>query len=380
MKIVLMLFAREILRLIYIPFSFLKTRPVVTMISRQSDDPSVDFRLLKEYLNKKGQPVNILCKKLNKNLSGGLSYSLHMLKQMYHIASSQVIILDGYCILASILPKKKGQQIVQIWHSLGAIKKFGYQTIGKADGNRSSTSKIMELHRNYDWIIAPSEATGKFFAEAFGYDEEKIKLLPLPRIDYIKSEKKELNRQIKRTYPSLGNKDTVLYAPTFRKGSRVDADVLTANFDFKRYNLVIKKHPLDKMDYSSLQQKGAIVDKRFSSMDWLGICNKVISDYSGIIFESAILRKEIYIYIYDISQYKEKTGLNIDFAAESLARYCYVDPVTMGEDMKQKYDLKLVDRFREKYITVDTCNCTAKLGDFIISIMEETNKSDELKN
>ena len=50
----------------------------------------------------------MLCKKLNiKDHESAIDYGLHMLVQMYHLATSDVAILDSYCIAVSVLHHKK---------------------------------------------------------------------------------------------------------------------------------------------------------------------------------------------------------------------------------------------------------------------------------
>ena len=51
-------------------------------------------------------------------LQGGLvnkiGYVFHMFIQMYHISTSKVVVLDTYCIVASVLKHKKETKIIQI--------------------------------------------------------------------------------------------------------------------------------------------------------------------------------------------------------------------------------------------------------------------------
>ena len=72
---------------------------------------------------------------------------------MYIIARSRVIIVDGYNIPTSMLKHKKNTTIIQIWHALAAVKKFGYQSVGYADGINPKLAKVLEMHKNYDYVI-----------------------------------------------------------------------------------------------------------------------------------------------------------------------------------------------------------------------------------
>ena len=57
-----------------------------------------------------------------------------MLRQMYHAATSEIVVLDTYCIIISLLKQRKSLKVIQMWHALGAMKKFGYSILDKGEG------------------------------------------------------------------------------------------------------------------------------------------------------------------------------------------------------------------------------------------------------
>ena len=111
---------------IYKFFKLLKTRNKITFISRQSNKIGIDFKLLIEEIKRQSPDTKtvVLNKELNKSIISKILYFFHMFVQMYHISTSKVIILDGYCIMISILKHKKDLKVIQIWHALGSLKKF----------------------------------------------------------------------------------------------------------------------------------------------------------------------------------------------------------------------------------------------------------------
>ena len=118
-----------VLKGIYAVVKLIPPRDKVTFISRQSDEPGIDIRLLAQAIKDRKPKYDtvILSKKLN-----GASYIFHILKQIYHISTSKVVILDSYCIAISVLNHKKSLQVIQMWHAMGSMKKFGYAKIGRA--------------------------------------------------------------------------------------------------------------------------------------------------------------------------------------------------------------------------------------------------------
>ena len=135
MKNVVLYLARTVMRVIYFFIKlFTRQKEKVTFLSRQSDTMSIDFKLLKEMFNKETTlKIEVLCKKIPDNLGGQIGYCFYIVKCMYHIATSKACIIDGYNIPVSSLKHKKGLEIVQIWHAMGAIKKFGYQILDMED-------------------------------------------------------------------------------------------------------------------------------------------------------------------------------------------------------------------------------------------------------
>lgn len=358
-----------VLNFINLFFKPLSISPKVTIISRQSNEPTLDIEILEDMLKKMNIETKVLTKKLEKNILGMISYSFQIFRQMYHIATSKVVLLDGYCILVSILPKKKDQKVIQMWHALGAIKKFGWQNVDNPDGHSVEVAEIMKMHRNYDYIIAPGKITGEIFSEAFNTSYENVRFYGLPRIDYLRNSKYDQYLKIKEIYPQVEEKINVLYVPTFRKNVELNISKVIDKFDFEKCNFIIKKHFLDKTDYSELESLGVIVDSKFSSMDWLKICDKVITDYSAIAFEAVIANKEIYIYQPDKYNYENNVGLNIKLESEDISDYVFEEVDLLFDSIKEPYDLKKIANFRDKYIEIELDHCTEEFCKFIEKLL-----------
>ncbi len=354
-------------------------RGKVVIISRESDERTLDVAMLEAELLKRGLDVRVLSKLLTKEKSiKALGYAGHVAKQEAAILGADVVVLDTYCIPASMIPHRKGTKVIQIWHALSAIKKFGWQTVGKAGGSSERIARLMKMHRGYDYVTCASDITAEHFCEAFRVDRDKIARYGLPRIDYIKSvtageRQADARRKILSAYPELaghiqnGDKKIVLYAPTFRRGKAVDVKSLADAIDSDRYELVVKLHPLYRGEAE--QAGGVIYDESFSSYDWLSVADIIISDYSSYVIESTLADKPLYIYAYDIDDYAQNTGLNIDFDAEPIAPYVFGDAGSLASALDKDYDMKALRAFRDRYIDIDTEDCTGQLADFIESQM-----------
>ena len=180
-----------------------------------------------------------------------------------------------------------------------------------------------------------------------------------------------MQEEIENMYPIIRGKVNVLYVPTFRKNAELDLEKLVVGFDFDNYNLIVKKHFLDKGDYSWAEKAGAIVDMKYSSVEWLRICEKVITDYSAMAFEAAIVEKELYIYQPDVNMYEQNVGLNVDLYEEAIREYVCRTEKELFEKIREPYNKEAIIAFQKKYVEVDLDNCTKALCSFIGSLLAE---------
>ena len=380
MKFFIMKIGILFLNIIYFFIKLLPTKNKITMISRQSDTKTIDFSLLeKEIYNRdKRYKVVILCHKLDggiaSTLKNKIKYFFHMFKQMYHIATSKVVILDSYCIVISILKHKRKLKIIQIWHSMGTMKKFGYSVLGLSEGSNVKLAHTMKMHKNYNYIFASGDAYRKHLSLGFNTDINKILVYPLPRYDLLKNNsiQNEYKNKIINQYPIIKNKKNILYCPTFRKKESNFEDAvnkLINCIDTRKYNLIIKLHPLSKIKID-IKKKGIIIDKNFSTLEMLSISDYVISDYSCIIYEAAVKGIPLYFYNYDMDTYIDSRGLAIDYYNE-LPGKISSNPIEIVKAIEnEKYDYLKLKKFSDKYVK-PTKNATKDIVDFIFSIINK---------
>lgn len=362
--------------LIYCFFKLLPTKKKITMISRQSNKKTVDFMLLEKEIIRKSPDykVVILCKELKggakANLQNKISYAFHCIRQMHHIATSKVVILDSYCILISVLKHKKSLKVIQMWHSMGTMKKFGYQILDKEEGSSSKIANSMRMHRNYNYVFASGKAYADLLEEGFNCGMDKIRIFSLPRVDLLTSReyKNEIKGKIEERYPEVKAKKNIVYCPTFRKNEKdfnSKLKEIIEKVDKDKYNLILKLHPLSKVE---IEDSKIINDKEFSTMDMLFVADYVISDYSCIIYEAAILEIPLYFYAFDLQKYLDTRGLTIDYEKELPGVVSKTIEPIINAIEKEEYNKKELQAFREKYIE-NIENTTERIVDFIFQII-----------
>lgn len=363
---------------IYMFFKLLKTKNKATFISRQTNNENLDFNLIIEELKKDSDiEIVVLNKKIGKTIKEKIKYVFHMYRQMYHIATSKVVILDGYCIAISNLKHKKELEVIQIWHALGALKKFGYSILDKGEGSEKKMAICMNMHKNYTYVLTSSKNSKEYFKEAFNVKDEQIKVIPLPRVDFLQSEYYKINtiEHFYNCYPEVKKqKLKILYVPTFRKKSKNTFKNFVDRVNYEKYDLIIKTHDDTELVYTS---KDRYYSKKtnFTGMELLHIADYVITDYSAIVFEAAVANKPIYFYNYDYEKYVKNRGFYINYINEMPGLITNNAEVIIKEIEKDNFDYWRLKEFKEKYI-YDGYKSNVKI--LVNLIRKEIFNSDEL--
>ena len=353
------------MRLAYAPMKLRRARFRVTIVSRQSSRPTEDIALLARYLGEyhPDLEVRVLCRSMENSSSA--AYVLHMLRQMLSISVSPMVVTDGYSIPVSVLNHRKNTFVLQMWHALAAVKKFGYQTLDRPGGRSGELARLMCMHRNYDGILCPGEEIGKAFCEAFDASPEKLVIMGLPRIDLICGGEKA-GEDPREKYGIPKDREIILYVPTFRRNAGIPVRELLEAVDPRRFSLVIHPHPLSELEDPQLLEEypDAVLDRQYSSYEWLRVCSRVITDYSALGLEAALTGKPVYFYLYDVREYLQSVGLNID-PRQEISAACAESGPELKRLLSEEYDTEALERFRDRFITIDTDHCTQKLGEYI---------------
>ena len=367
-------FAIMCLRIVYVPFKLiLKPQNKITMLSRQSNSIPVSYQLIEKSLRERNSEINIviLAKKLEGNLLNKIGYCFHILQQMYHIATSKIIIVDGYCIPVSVLTHKTEQIFVQTWHALNIIKKFGYLSLDRPSGTKKEVAEVMCMHRNYTHILCAGKITGELLKKSFESPKSEILTFGLPYVDYILSPQQIIVDDMRRSYPQLKQKKNILYVPTFRKKRCIDLNWISEKLDLEKYNVIVKLHPVDREGVRGSIDSRIILDEKFTTHQWFWISDYVITDYSGVGIEAALLDKKLYFYLFDKKQYEEEVGLNVNLYEEPIAKYVTESVDDLVEMLEDEYEFELLKQYREKYIDANLCDCSGQFAEWLLEKTKE---------
>ncbi|SDG38124.1 CDP-glycerol glycerophosphotransferase family protein [Microbacterium sp. 77mftsu3.1] len=314
---------RTALRACYAPLKLLPTRRKVVMISREHPEETDDFIDLRTAIAEMEPTVRVvsLVRMVPPGLVRKLGYAAHLLVQLFHVATARVLIVDTYSMVASMLRHKDDLVVIQIWHALGAFKKFGLSILGTGEGRDERLANAMRMHAGYDLVLASGDACREPYAEAFGTDDSRIVVAPLPRVDRLRDD--ELTRQtrerIYRRHPHLRGARIAVFAPTFRIEDTAMAapDDVVAALEAVGVHVVVKLHPL-------MTLRGSDVDtaEGFSTQEMLTVADVFITDYSSTLFEAAVRGVPTYFLAPDLDEYLATRDFYLDYRRDLPGPVC----------------------------------------------------------
>lgn len=359
---------KVIANFIYSVFKLLPTnKNKILFLSRQSNKPSLDYKMIiNELDNYSSLKIVSILNRTKKTPKGILKFFWSQFKSMYHLATSSVCVLDSYWPMVSILNHKSSLTVIQIWHASGKIKKSGYQTLDLPYGRKANVANSLGMHKNYDVIIAGGEALNDFYCKSFNVSEDKLYNIGLPSLDYLAEIKESGREKLLEHHPEFAGKKIIFYAPTFRRGEKLDCSELCKLFDREGYVLVVKPHSNQEI------ADGIEIEtcSDMSSMTLISACEYLITDYSAISFEAASIRTKILFYLFDYEKYVKNNGLNLDPAKE-MPEYTYFSAEKLAEDIfYDNYDYYAIDNFANRYLPKDLGHSTQKIVKLIIDCAE----------
>lgn len=265
------------------------------------------------------------------------------------------------CRIPFRIVKKTDQVFIQCWHGT-PLKKMAHDIkIGSNAKTSLDGLKFAYDHevKRLDYFISPSPYASKCFCSSFNMPKSKILESGYPRNDKLVNHKNDLVliREIKSELGIREGQKVVLYGPTWRddkicsvNGNHVltnplDSDDFLAEFE----NTVF----LYRGHYFTRPEKEMVnfidVSDYNDINDLFLISDALITDYSSLFFDFAILCRPIYFYMPDLEEYREKTrGFYLDVETE-LPGPISRTPGELAKVMLTPYVHSIFDGFNKKY-------------------------------
>ena len=301
------------------------------------------------------------------------AYTSAYYRELY---TSKICITNSTINLFGI--KKEGQYYINTWHGYGPFKRVQ----GSWSINRERLDEIKRINANYDLFLTGSTFYSQVYRDSFLYEGE-ICECGAPRNDLLFAEGAGIRDSVCRQFSIPEGKRIVLYAPTFRTGTknsfdRYDLDMpavleaLSARFHgefvlmyrFHHYLHAIAKcqgfydNGIDATYYPDIQELLVAADV-------------VITDYSSLMWDFSLQRRPVFLYQNDEDEYLDDRGF-----------YCPVSQWPYPKARKKEELLDIIEHFdNEKYMrelneflkkygSCDDGNASRKAVEKIMNVIE----------
>ena len=225
------------------------------------------------------------------------------LRHIYMLATSKLWITNNHYYF--FLNKRKETTLINTWHALGAFKKFGL------DCQDGKSKDHIRDGKNIDFLLVSSNSLIPIYSKALGVESSKIISIGIPRTDMLfdRKIKQKINYNIENRLKVNGKK-VLLYAPTFRDNEKeffnlqLDLEYMYQHLK-DEYVLLIKIHPIirNKLIIDPRYKDFVIDVQSFNMNELLIYADILITDYSSVIFECALLEKPIIFFAYDLDEF-----------------------------------------------------------------------------
>lgn len=306
------------------------------------------------------------------------------LRYFFYLAHSKYWICN--CKLPKYVLKKQLQIYLQTWHGT-PLKRLAHDII-VPDGTTFYRSGIDadEMRRSYDndvqrytYMISPNQFCTDVFQSAFAIERKKLIETGYPRNDVLVNTKQEEIQNIRKKYHIPDDKKVILYAPTWRDNQfamsgytfelKVDfkkwKEILSPEYIvlFKPHYLIVNNFELDDKTKEFVYEIGA---KQDISELYL-ISDVLITDYSSVFFDYAILKHPIYFYMYDIEEYAEELrGFYLDIHKE-LPGMIYKDENLLLKDINEKnFDFSKLEIFNQRFNHMEDGKAASRVLDIVM--------------
>ncbi|MFJ5552266.1 CDP-glycerol glycerophosphotransferase family protein, partial [Streptomyces sp. NPDC093225] len=220
------------------------------------------------------------------------------------------------------LTKRPETTYIQTWHG-SALKRMGFDEAAWKLKSKPQQDEMQRTLDRFDRFLIRSEHDTRTLAKAFRLQEKVLLRTGYPRNDALVAAKEREDasgvRERGKLAAELGipaDKKVLLYAPTFRNRGRGSA-AFELPFDVEefaerfgdRYVLLVRSHYLNHVTLPP-SVRGRVIDVS-SSPDVspvLELADALITDYSSIMFDYALLDRPIFLFAYDYEEYTTERG------------------------------------------------------------------------
>lgn len=229
------------------------------------------------------------------------------------------------------MPKPHGTVYVQTWHGT-PLKKLGLDIEEiHMPGTKTDNYKknFINESRNWDYLVSPNAYSTEIFKRAFHYNGHVIES-GYPRNDVLSNHSDGAIGELKQKLGIPTDKKIMLYAPTWRDNEFYSKGKYKFKFQFDLDNwkrefgaewvLLTRMHYLVAENFDFSTHEGSVYDvSSYPDIRDLYVgADLLITDYSSVFFDFAILNRPIVFFMYDLATYRDQLrGFYIDIEGDA---------------------------------------------------------------
>ena len=296
--------------------------------------------------------------------------------------------------LPTNISKRSGQVCIELKHwSSVTLKKFALD-----EGSEWKDDKVIESIKKtsalVDYVFVGSEFDERTCRSGLGVNGTYV-YVGSPRSDILfKKDRKEV---LLERFLSLRSKKILLYAPTFRRmGENMSRVGYVHELDFggikkalderfgREWVILLRLHPMVAKSSSEIALPEYVIDVSDypDAEELVAVADAMVTDYSSIMFESAYIKKPVFLLATDLEEYTARE------------REFYIDYETLpfsiarnNEELRNKvlaFDEEVykenIDRFFDKYGVHEDGHAAERAAKFISDLIDEKVKTGEAES
>ncbi|GGS90668.1 MULTISPECIES: bifunctional glycosyltransferase family 2 protein/CDP-glycerol:glycerophosphate glycerophosphotransferase [Streptomyces] len=216
------------------------------------------------------------------------------------------------------LAKREGTTYIQTWHG-SALKRMGFHEPRTKAQGRAAQDRFQAAVDRFDHFLVRSEHDVRTLAKGFRLRDEVLLRAGYPRNDALveahRAEAQSGERVRGPLAAELGidpDKRVLLYAPTFRANAEGAVEGFAFPFDVEefadrlgdRFTLLVRTHYLNSVSLPpSVAGRVVDVSRHHDITPLLALADGLITDYSSVMFDYAVLDRPMLFFAYDYDSY-----------------------------------------------------------------------------
>jgi len=248
--------------------------------------------------------LNVYCYQYDRHFKSKLGFLWASIRALNALSKSKIFIIDDYFFPLYAINKHDQNTVVQLWHAVGTLKKFG---LGLPGADKS----ILKPHMNYDWALMNSETDRFAYEQAFEIDSKHLLATGAPMLDALSTPSKSASAETQR----------LLYSPTYRPGLKGAQQVITTVKNFvsasqalaNNWEIYISLHPYISLPALNLPPNVHVFQDAEQVTKLMPTIALFITDYSSLSLNFSYFKRPILLFTPDYQAYLKTTGFYVDY-------------------------------------------------------------------